>query len=81
KLLKDMTLDSPDLKTGLAVIAKRIDTGSPWVLTNNPKSKYWDDPADHSYLGNKHFRVADLVRASTAAPSYFKPKRIRIVPR
>jgi hypothetical protein len=81
KLLKDRTLESPDLKTGLAIITKRIDTGSPWVLTNNPRSKYWNDPPDGSYLGNRHFRIADLVRASTAAPYYFAPKRIRIVPR
>jgi Patatin-like phospholipase len=81
KLLKDRTLESPDLKTGFAIITKRIDTGSPWVLTNNPRSKYWNDPPDNSFLGNKHFRIADLVRASTAAPYYFAPKRIRIVPR
>ncbi|KAB2911305.1 MAG: patatin [Hyphomicrobiaceae bacterium] len=81
KLLKEMPLESASLKTGLAIITKRIDTGSPWVLTNNPRAKYWDDPDDGSYIGNKNFRIADLVRASAAAPSYFAPKRIRIVPR
>ncbi len=81
KLLKEMPLESPSLKTGLAIITKRIDTGSPWVLTNNPRAKYWNDPDDGTYIGNKNFRIADLVRASAAAPSYFAPKRIRIVPR
>ena len=81
QLLGEHTLEDADLKTGLAIITKRIDTGSPWVLTNNPRSKYWNDPADGSYLGNRHYRVADLVCASTAAPFYFAPKRIRMVPR
>src|SRR5262249_31322490 len=62
-------------------ITKRIDTGSTWVLTNNPRAKYWNDPSDRSYLGNRHYRIADLVCASTAAPYYFGPKRIRMVPR
>lgn len=81
KLLKERTLESSDLKTGLAIITKRIDTGSTWVLTNNPRAKYWNDPADNSYLGNRHYRIADVVRASTAAPYYFAPKRIRVAPK
>ncbi len=81
QLLGQQTLEDADLKTGLAIITKRLDTGSPWVLTNNPKAKYWDDPEDFSYLGNRHYRIADLVCASTAAPYYFAPKRIRMVPR
>src|SRR5262249_39138839 len=40
------TLGSMELKTGLAVFAKRIDTGSAWALTNHSGSKYWDTPAD-----------------------------------
>jgi patatin-like phospholipase/acyl hydrolase len=31
ELLGDRRLETKDLKTGLAIIAKRIDTGSPWV--------------------------------------------------
>lgn len=81
ELLGERPLQTSDLKTGLAIIAKRIDTGSPWVLTNNPRAKYWNDPADGTYLGNKHYRLADLIRASTAAPYFFAPKRIRIVSR
>lgn len=78
RLLGDATLETAPFKTGLAIVTKRVDTGSPWVLTNNPRAKYWDDPQDQSYLGNRHFRVADLVHASTAAPYYFAPKRIPI---
>lgn len=78
QLLGDTTLESPKFKTGFAIISKRVDTGSPWVLTNNPKSRYWEDPADASFVGNKRYRIADLIRASAAAPYYFAPKRIRV---
>ncbi len=79
QVLKDYTLESQEFKTGLAIIAKRVDTGSPWVLTNNPRAKYWKDPEDRSYIGNRHYRVSDLVIASAAAPTFFAPKRIRIL--
>ncbi len=79
QVLKDCTLESQEFKTGLAIITKRVDTGSPWVLTNNPRAKYWNDPQDNSYVGNRHYRVSDLVIASTAAPTFFAPKRMRIL--
>jgi hypothetical protein len=72
-------LDSADLKTGFALVLKRLDTGSPWILSNNPGSKYWDDPADRSYVGNKNYTLANLIRASTAAPHYFQPESIEII--
>jgi predicted acylesterase/phospholipase RssA len=75
-IIGERRLSSPDLITGLGVVTKRIDTGSPWVITNNPKSPYWDDAQD--YIGNKHYRLAALVRASTAAPHYFDPELINI---
>ncbi len=34
--LSTKTMGSEDLKTGLAIHAKRIDTGSAWVVTNHP---------------------------------------------
>ena len=33
----DIRLGGDELKTGLAVIVIRLDTGSPWVLHNNPR--------------------------------------------
>lgn len=74
----DRRLDTPDLRTGLAIVAKRMDTGGAWLVSNNPRSKFWDDPEDRSYIGNHHFLLADLVRASTAAPYYFEPEQIQI---
>ena len=84
-ILEDRHLGSNDLKTGLAIVAKRIDTGSCWVLTNHPAAKFWEDPAADEktgkppFIGNKGYRLRDLLRASTAAPFYFSPKKLRIV--
>jgi len=74
----ERTLDSPDLKTGFAAVMKRIDSGSVWVVSNAPAAPFFDDPPDGSYVGNRHYRLADLVRASTAAPHYFQPQPIRL---
>ena len=75
----DRRLDSTDLRTGLAVIAKRVDTGSVWIFNNNAAGKFWDDPADGSYVGNRNYLLANVLRASTAAPHYFDPEELSIV--
>ncbi len=77
EILRDEQLQSDKLLTGLMICSKRIDTGSPWVLTNNPKSKYWDSP-DKSYKSNKEYDLWMLVRASAAAPLYFDPIEVTI---
>jgi hypothetical protein len=73
-------LDSDDLVTGLALMAKRLDTGSPWLIANNPRGPFWEAPAEGGWLGNRGYEVATLVRASAAAPFYFAPELIRIAP-
>jgi hypothetical protein len=78
-ILGDRTLDSDNLRTGLAVVAKRLDTGSCWVVANNPRSQYWDTPPDRSFIGNRHYKLTNLIRASAAAPHYFDPELIEIV--
>ncbi len=78
KVVGNRRLDTPDLRTSLAIVAKRLDTGGAWLVTNNPRGKFWDDPADGSYVGNHRFLLADLVRASTAAPYFFTPQQIHI---
>jgi hypothetical protein len=68
--LSDRTLSTGDLKTGLLITCKRVDTGSAWILGNNTQAKYWQYDRDR--------RLRDLVRASTAAPSYFQPILIHV---
>ena len=36
-ILGNRTLDTDDLRTGLGVVAKRLDTGSCWAIANNPR--------------------------------------------
>jgi uncharacterized protein len=77
-LIGPRTLDSPDLRTGLCVVLKRIDTGSAWIVLNNPRSAFWEDPADGSFTGNRQLPIVNIVRASTAAPNFFDPELIQI---
>jgi hypothetical protein len=70
KFGKDTTLGSDTVRTGLMVMTKRLDTGSPWPLHNHPRAPYAEQ--DGKLL------LADIVRASTAAPTYFTPEAIDI---
>lgn len=73
------TLGSDKLQIGLAIVAKRVDTGSAWIMTNNPRGKFYDDkPGKDGWLGNRHYRLWSILRASTAAPFYYNPTRIPI---
>ena len=76
KIVGDLELQSDKLFTGLCVVSKRIDTGSPWILANNPAAPFWEDGPD--YDGNKYYKLANLVRASTAAPNFFDPELLPI---
>jgi len=65
---KDERLDSSIFKTGLCLIAKRADTASVWPLVNIPRNKYFEY--------NKQIKISEILRASTAAPTYFEPETI-----
>jgi uncharacterized protein len=74
----DETLGSERLRTGLVVMTKRLDTGSPWPLHNNPRGRYYHERAGGTALANKHFPLWQVVRASTAAPHYFEPEQLSV---
>jgi uncharacterized protein len=75
----DTTLGSAQVKTGLAIIAKRIDTGSVWVFHNNPRGRWFNDAGpDPNAVPNEDLQLTQLLRASTAAPTYFAPEPIEI---
>jgi Patatin-like phospholipase len=67
------TLGAPELETLLLLIMRNATTDSPWPISNNPFAKYND--AKHGAC-NLHFPLWQLVRASTAAPTYFPPEVI-----
>lgn len=79
KFIGDRTLGSEDLKTGLCIITKRLDTGSAWTLSNNPKGHFWETCPNGTFTGNKHYPLVNIVRASAAAPHFFDPESIDIV--
>ena len=74
--LGDRTLGTDHLKTGLAIHAKRIDSGSAWILVNNPDWCYFDDASGNEDMANRHFLLRDLVQSSAAAPTYFNDVRV-----
>jgi len=71
----DETLGSDSLRTLLMLVLRNADTDSPWPLSNNPAAKY----NDSLHPGNNRlFPLWQLVRASTAAPTYFPAEEIII---
>ena len=68
-------LGGRELQTGLLVMTKRIDTGSPWPISNNPQGKYFNT-RPKGVVGNSDYPLWQVVRASTAAPAFFDPERI-----
>jgi hypothetical protein len=76
EVVGDRVLQSTDLITGYCVITKRMDTGSPWILSNNPRAPYWESTTGD--IGNKDYPLVNLVRASTAAPHFFDPELLPI---
>jgi hypothetical protein len=70
-------LKSTDLITGYCLITKRMDTGSPWIIANNPRAPYWKS-LRQGEIGNEDYPLVNLVRASTAAPHFFDPELLPI---
>ena len=67
----DTTLGSPKLRTLLMMVLRNATTDSPWPLTNNPAARY---NALTRGDCNLNLPLWQLVRASTAAPTYFPPE-------
>jgi hypothetical protein len=76
----DEPLGSDKLRTGLMVMTKRLDTGSPWLLHNNPRGQFYDVHPGYSGTPNRDMLLRNVVRASTAAPHYFEPEFLQIAP-
>ena len=70
-----MTFGSDRVRTLLALVLRNASTDSPWPLCNNPYAKYNDVSRRDS---NLKFPLWQLVRASTAAPTFFPPEVIVI---
>ena len=67
------TLGSEKLRTLLLLVMRNATTDSPWPISNNPYAKYNDSARSDC---NLKLPLWQLVRASTAAPTYFPPEVI-----
>lgn len=66
-------LGTAKLRKLLLVVMRNASTGAPWPLTNNPRAKFNDRLLQDC---NLNIPLWQLIRASTAAPSFFAPERI-----
>lgn len=71
----DTTLGSEKLKTLLLLLMRNASTDSPWPISNNPYAKY--NQAERPDC-NLNISLWQLVRASTAAPTFFPPEVIEV---
>ena len=67
---EDTNLGSTKLRTNLLIVTKNATLGNTWFFTNNPKGRY--------SANNAGLPLWQVVRASTAAPTYFPPQPISI---
>jgi len=68
---QNASLGDAGLRTLLMMVMRNVTTDSPWPVTNNPLAKY-NDPARPDC--NLKLPLWQLVRASTAAPTFFPPE-------
>jgi len=66
----DSTLGGGKLRTNLLIVSTNATLGATWFFTNNPKGKYFDT--------NRQLPLWQIVRASSAAPTYFPPQTISV---
>ncbi|MFA7173512.1 MAG: patatin-like phospholipase family protein [Kiritimatiellia bacterium] len=69
------TLGTQCLKTLLLVVMRNATTGSSWPICNNPAALYNDRSLSDC---NLDLPLWQIVRASTAAPTYFEPERLAL---
>ena len=71
----ELKLGDDALRTLLLVIMKNATTNSPWPLSNNPAAMYNDRSQDGC---NLELPLWKIVRASTAAPTFFPPEDVTV---
>lgn len=78
EVFQNNTMGSLSLQTGLLVVAKRLDTGSTWPMSNNPGNRFFTAGPNDTFFSNEDYPLRSVIRASTAAPSFFTPEFIEI---
>lgn len=77
RALGDHEMSSPALKTGLAIFTRRVDTGEAGVVTNHPRSKFWNGGPD-GVAAAKRLVIRRIVQASAGAPALFDETRLKL---
>jgi len=72
----ESTLGTEKLKTLFMLVMHNAKSDSPWPVSNNPKARYND--VEDKAKSNLNIPLWQLLRASTAAPTYFPPEKIMI---
>lgn len=67
---KSTALGSEELRTQIMIVSKNATIGSDWFFSNNPKSKF--------FKNNAKLPLWQIVRASSAAPTYFPPETLNV---
>ena len=70
----DIDIESGKFRSLLLVVTMNRSTDSPWPISNNPWAKY-NEPTRPDC--NLRIPLYQLVRASTAAPVYFRPETLQ----
>lgn len=71
------TLGSNKIQTLLMLVLRNATTDSPWPITNNPNAKF-NVRGKVGDENNLDIPLWQLVRASTAAPTFYMPEQIKI---
>jgi hypothetical protein len=71
----DTKLGSETVETLLLLMMRNATTDSPWPISNNPGAKYNNTDRPDC---NLRMPLWQLVRASTAAPTYFPPELVPV---
>lgn len=74
----DTLLGSDKLKTLLLLVMRNATTDSPWPISNNPNAKYNMCIRENRSDCNLDLPLWQLVRASTAAPTFFPPEVVKV---
>jgi len=69
-LKEDTTLGSDRLRTQILIVTKNATQGNDWFFSNNPKNKFFSK--------DSAIPLWQVVRASSAAPTYFPPYTIAV---
>lgn len=67
---ENTTLGSQQLRTHVMIVAKNATLGTTWFFTNNRQGKYFST--------NAALPLWQIVRASSAAPTFFPPQKITV---